>query len=122
MPLLEGDKPASTPGGAGQTPSRRQSEQYSDLARAAIMSSASSTNSSPSSELELPSHEHEHPLRVSSLMPPPKSSLGRTANTTNPHPTASMKPFHPLPLQPFGGVGTALTDTPAPTAPNSPQM
>lgn len=116
MPLLDGLASASTPGGAGQPPKRRQSEQYSDLARAAIMSS---TNSSPTSELDLPNAEHDVAHKVSSLMPPPKSALGRTPAAH----LASMKPFHPLPQQSLSAaLGVALTDTPAPTAPNSPQM
>lgn len=113
MPLLEGGP--STSSGAGHPPPRRYSEQFSDLARAAIMSSA---NSSPASETEIPHIDHDASSKGSNLMPPPKTGLGRPPNT---HLTP-MKPFHPLPQQLQAGVGMALTDTPAPTAPNSPQM
>jgi hypothetical protein len=113
MPLLEGGTSASS--GVGHPPPRRHSEQFSDLARAAIMSSA---NSSPASETEFPHIDHDASHKISNLMPPPKTGHGRTANTH----LNSMKPFHPLPQQQHGGVGIALTDTPTPTAPNSPQM
>jgi len=113
MPLLEGGTSASPPG-VGHPPPRRLSVQFSDLARVAIMTSA---NSSPASETELPHTDHDA-HKDSSLMPPTKTGFGRTPN---PH-VNSMKPFHPLPQQSHGGVGIALTDTPLPTAPNSPQM
>ena len=113
MPLLEGGTSASPPG-MGHPPPRRLSVQFSDLARVAIMTSA---NSSPASETELHHIDHEvH--KDSNLMPPAKTGFGRTPN---PH-VNSMKPFHPLPQQSHGGVGIALTDTPLPTAPNSPLM
>jgi hypothetical protein len=114
MPLLEGGTSASPPG-VGHQPPRRHSVQFSDLARAAIMSSA---NSSPASETELPHIDYDvH--KGSNLMPPTKTGFGRTPN---PHVNSTMKPFHPLTQQSHGGVGIALTDTPLPTAPNSPQM
>jgi hypothetical protein len=114
MPLLEGGTSASPPG-VGHQPPRRHSVQFSDLARAAIMSSA---NSSPASETELPHIDYDvH--KGSNLMPPAKTGFGRTPN---PHVNSTMKPFHPLTQQSHGGVGIALTDTPLPTAPNSPQM
>ena len=113
MPLLEGGTSASPPG-VGHPPPRRLSVQFSDLARVAIMTSA---NSSPASETELPHIDHDvH--KDSNLMPPAKTGFGRSPN---PH-INSMKPFHPLSQQSYGGVGIALTDTPLPTAPNSPQM
>ena len=113
MPLLEGGISAPPPG-VGHPPPRRHSQQFSDLARAAIMSSA---NSSPASETEFPHIDHDlH--KGSNLMPPAKTGFGRSPNSH----VNSMKPFHPLPLQSLGGVGIALTDTPLPTAPNSPQM
>jgi hypothetical protein len=113
MPLLEGGTSAPPPG-VGHLPPRRHSQQFSDLARAAIMSSA---NSSPGSETEFPHIDHDS-HKGSNLMPPAKTGFGRAPN---PH-VNSMKPFHPLPQQSLGGVGPALTDTPLPTAPNSPQM
>jgi hypothetical protein len=113
MPLLEGGTSAPPPG-VGHLPPRRHSQQFSDLARAAIMTSA---NSSPTSETEFPHIDHDlH--RGSNLMPPVKTGFGRSSNSH----INSMKPFHPLPQQSLGGVGVALTDTPLPTAPNSPQM
>src|SRR5207248_11401129 len=114
MPLLEGGTSASPPG-VGHPSPRRHSKQFSDLARAAIMSSA---NSSPASETELPQMEHDVPQKVSNLMPPPKTSLGRTPNV----PPNAGKVFHPSHQQSQGAAGRALTDTPAPTAPSSPQM
>ena len=114
MPLLEGG-PSASPPGVGPPAPRRQSEQFSDLARAAIMSSA---NSSPASETEFPHLDHDASHKVAGLMPPTKTGLGRTSATH----LNSMKAFHPLPQPAQGGVGNALTDTPAPTAPNSPQM
>jgi hypothetical protein len=113
MPLLEGGTSAPPPG-VGHLPPRRHSQQFSDLARAAIMSSA---NSSPGSETEFPHIDHDS-HKGSNLMPPAKTGFGRAPN---PH-VNSIKPFHPLPQQSLGGVGPALTDTPLPTAPNSPQM
>ena len=104
MPLLEGSRsnPPPSPGAVPAAFSRRFSEQYSDLARVAIMTNASST----SYDGESLNHAAYH----SSLMPPSKTVFGRSGNV----------PTNKLP--PTNAMGRALTDTPAPSAPTSPQM
>lgn len=113
MPLLEGSRQNPPPGTGPKPPDspprtsfkRRASEAYSDLARAAIMTSASST--------AYDSESLNHAAYHTSLMPPPKTAFGRSVT-----PSTSNKS---LP-QPANALGRALTDTPAPSAPNSPQM
>ncbi|KAI1614787.1 6-phosphofructo-2-kinase [Exophiala viscosa] len=107
MVLLEGPRHTSPPDSPGvPTPgaisTRRSSVQYSGLARAAIMSSASST---PNLETE---SSLNHVVHQSSLMPPPKGAFGRIPPKPTPNPPNSM--------------GRALTDTPLPSAPGSPQI
>ena len=107
MPLLEGEvTPSLFPG----LSLRRQSEQYSDLARTALMSSLTSSSNSPNSEPDL-SHG-ESTSSQSFLPPPPKPShlRGLSAGINKDR------------LMPHNGVGAALTDTPLPSAPASPQM
>ncbi|EXJ65825.1 6-phosphofructo-2-kinase [Cladophialophora psammophila CBS 110553] len=61
-------------------------------------------------------HEAEslnHVAYHSSLMPPLKTSFGRSASNIS---------AHKLPPQPTNALGRALTDTPAPSAPTSPQI
>ncbi|KAH0828480.1 hypothetical protein AYO21_00386 [Fonsecaea monophora] len=109
MPLLEGSRQASpTPNPNSPDPvpaaifNRRPSEQFSDLARVAIMTNASAS-----------SHEGEslnHVAYHSSLMPPPKTAFGRSASNLSTHKPSTST------------WGRALTDTPAPSAPTSPQI
>lgn len=117
MPLLEGDNevsPASV--GKYRNPQRQNSEQYSEIARAAIMSSL---NSSPQSGYHTSDDEHHssHPAPAG-LMPPPRTAFGRVATTNGSAPIKQIPAPHSL--------GAALTDTPAitpaSTAPSSPQM
>lgn len=122
MSLLVGTQEShSTSAGAGHQPRRQNSEQYSELARAAIMSSL---NSSPQSGYDTPtSDDGRTPVQpVTGLMPPPKSAFGRTAASNG---TALTKQA-PAPHSMGSALGTALTDTPAITpassAPGSPQM
>ena len=90
----------------------------------------SSANSSPTSEPDGPAADRDAVRKAAMLMPPPKTTHGRTApQNGHSHLSATMTPFHPLPLghaqsshPRSNGVGHALTDTPFPTAPNSPQM
>lgn len=104
MPLVEGEANPSLFPGVSLQRLRRQSEQYSDIARAAIMSSV---NSSPHSEPDSTHGENAS----STLMPPPKMAHGRASPGLHPN-----KPI------PHSGVGPALSDTPLPSAPASPQM
>lgn len=122
MPLLGGDHPfQSTSAGAGHYPKRQNSEQYSELARAAIMSSV---NSSPQSGYDTPTSDDGHTPTQSGagLMPPPKTAFGRIAASNG---TATTKQI-PVQHSMSAALGAALTDTPAITpassAPGSPQM
>ena len=100
MPLLEGGVKASQSPAAGQQASRRSSQQYSELARSAIMSSIPFEQPIPPEN-----HVADRP------MPPPKTLSGRTL----PLPS-SQKPVAQI------HNGAALTDTPLPSAPTSPQI
>ena len=119
MPLLGGDAdPQPAPSGTFRHPQRKNSEQYSDIARAAIMSSL---NSSPQSGYDTSTSDDGHNtthLGPTGLMPPPKTAFGRTGTANGSALSKSMPAPHSL--------GTALTDTPAitpaSTAPSSPQM
>lgn len=104
MPLLEGEVNPSLFSGSSLQRLRRQSEQYSDIARTAIMSSV---NSSPHSETD-PAHGE---TSSSTLMLPPRTVHGRASPGL--YPNKSL---------PHGGVGASLTDTPLPSEPASPQM
>ena len=120
MPLPESGREANTPACAASSPARRHS-QLSDMAKSAIMSSASS---SPGSE-GIPAFDHHEPFhKPSSIMGPPKTvpsrSIGGQLHKDNkPAPSQSF-------LSPTNGIGHALNDTPpstAPsTAPSSPRM
>ncbi|KIW67976.1 hypothetical protein PV04_03953 [Phialophora macrospora] len=110
MPLLEGPRQTASPSTGSNTPNsptsaRRISEAYSELARVAMITNASST----AHESDSASHAAYH----SSLMPPPKTAFGRSATNTS---TSKLSP------QPTNALGRALTDTPAPSAPTSPQI
>ncbi|KIV92581.1 hypothetical protein, variant 1 [Exophiala mesophila] len=117
MPLLDGSRFPPQPGVSGpgipappppgSVPTRQLSDQYSNLARVAIMTNASSTSNS------LSDSSLNHVAYHSSLMPPPKTAFGRTPS--------SYSPAKPVP-QSSHSLGKALTDTPAPTAPSSPQI
>lgn len=58
----------------------------------------------------------ESPVVDGSLKPPQKSSLGRAVEENNVHRSPNAESSGNL------GVGRALSDTPLPTAPNSPSM
>src|SRR5271154_5550541 len=110
MPLLENRRPTSPSPGAGLAAQvRRQSERYSVVARAAIMSSV---NNTPQSEYDGPVLEIRS-LHHASLVPPPKPAFGKSSTGHMPNKTIINFP---------NALGASLTDTPAPTAPGSPQM
>lgn len=112
MPLVGDIATLETSSGAGKPPVRRQS-QHSDFAKLAIMSNVTTPSSDDASSLELHAH-----LKDASLMPPPKTVLGRaiSGDGSNKSLLAHSHSFSK------DGVGVALTDTPVSTAPNSPQM
>lgn len=117
MPLLESRRQAeNSSAGATNSPMRRQS-QLSDMAKSAIISSAST---SPASD-DIPLFDaHDFPHQSSTTMGPPKSvpsrSIGNQLHKENkPVPSQQF-------LNPTNGIGQALTDTPISTAPTSPQM
>ena len=118
MSLLGGDNEVHpAPTSAHRNPQRQSSEQYSEIARAAIMSSL---NSSPQSSYYHTSDDEHHPSNPApvGLMPPPKTTFGRGATTNGNALIKQMPALHWL--------GAALTDTPAitpaSTAPSSPHM
>lgn len=126
MSLAEARKPPAQSTGAGRPPLRQLSHQFSDLAKTAIMSQAQSSPVSPVRPVTVPpdyervqSTQHvpssldaSHHEYHASLMPPPTNGLGRTmvVNGTKPLP------------HPSRAMGAALTDTPMPSQPGSPQM
>lgn len=116
MPLLEGGRETSTSAGAPSSPVRRQS-QLSDMAKSAIMSSASSSSGSD----DTPVFDH-HDLfhKTPTTMGPPKTVLSRSigAQLQKENKAAPAQNF----LNPTNGIGHALNDTPVSTAPSSPQM
>jgi hypothetical protein len=116
MPLLEGGREANTSAGAASSPARRQS-QLSDMAKNAILGSASSSSGSD----DIPALDH-HDLfhKSSAMMGPPKTvpsrSIGAQLHKDNkPAPSQTH-------LNPTYGIGHALNDTPLSTAPSSPRM
>ncbi|EHY61305.1 6-phosphofructo-2-kinase [Exophiala dermatitidis] len=120
MPQLEGSRqpsPSENPGPALNAAlfSRRVSEQYSDLARTAIMTNASS---SPNPEAQQ-SMNNVATSNQPGLMPPPKTPFGRASSNLGPS-KAQPQP-QPQPAN-NTAMGIALTDTPAPSAPGSPQI
>ncbi|KAJ5885604.1 6-phosphofructo-2-kinase 1 [Penicillium tannophilum] len=99
--------------------------QHSDIARSAIMSSATSDPAASGDQRNM----NQRPNGISSkgaglgsgkegatLIPPPKTVVGRALGNDL-HSDA-----HKASQAPKGGVGTALTDTPISTAPPSPQI
>ncbi|EXJ93298.1 6-phosphofructo-2-kinase [Capronia coronata CBS 617.96] len=117
MPQLEGARPLVPSENSGPAPvlgaafSRRFSEQYSDLARVAIMSNASTTSTtSPNPNVEASLNLVANPP---GLMPPPKTAFGRASSSLTPN---------KIPPNPTNALGRALTDTPASSAPTSPQI
>lgn len=99
--------------------------QHSDIARSAIMSSATSDPAALGDQRNM----NHRPNAISSkgaglgsgkegatLIPPPKTVVGRALGNDL-HSDA-----HKASQAPKGGVGTALADTPISTAPPSPQM
>jgi hypothetical protein len=116
MPLLEGAREANPSAGAASSPVRRQS-QLSDMAKNAIMSSASS---SPGSD-DVPAFgHHESFQKTPALMGPPKTVPSRSIGSRF-HKDNKPAPSQHL-LNPTNGIGHALNDTPLSTAPSSPQM
>ena len=127
MSIAEPRKPplARPPSGSGIHTVRQHSETYSDLARQVIMANASAptTPTQPERPTTVPpdyervygtsklpalaDSQHEY---HASLMPPPTSGFGRAANGAKPLPASSR------------AMGQALTDTPMPSQPGSPQM
>jgi hypothetical protein len=129
MPLLEGFRGPSQSVGAGRPPQRRQSHQFSDLAIAAMTSQGmSSAQSSPTTAQHGsdPSHSALNPrtqptvldphAQQATLMPPPKTLFGRSITPSGP-----AKPL-PYNVHSHYAFGAALTDTPMPSQPGSPQM
>lgn len=126
MSLIEARKPLSQSAGAGRPPVRQLSNQFSDLAKSAIMSQAgqSSIPASPVRPVTVPpdyervqgtqqppsSVVDPSPEYHASLMPPPLTGTGRAVNGSRPLP------------QPGRAMGAALTDTPMPSQPGSPQI
>jgi hypothetical protein len=121
MSLTETDQRPSQPTGAPRPPVRTNSQQFSTLAKSAIMSNAQATPTSPVRPLTVPpDYERSQTVRHAtatvdtrseyhaSLMPPPTTGTGRAANGL----------AHPPPR----ALGAALTDTPMPSEPGSPQM
>ncbi len=94
MPLLNDPETVYASSTARSLLPRKQS-QHSDIARSAIMNVAT-----PPADLLHAAVGHE--MVKSSLAPPPRMANGRASDGD--------------------GVGVALTDTPATTAPNSPKM
>lgn len=99
----------------------RKQSQHSSVAKSAIMSGLNVANRDPSREAKVPVPVPVQ-LHVSSkdfLIPPAKSTAGRLlegdAKTGLDAPAATIGTHRSL-------LGTALTDTPASTAPNSPRM
>ena len=78
--------------------------QHSDIARSAIMTSAASDKANGVSN-----GTQANDFEKDSLMPPAQYPAGRGSNVSNRRASKD-------------GVGAALTDTPMPTAPSSPQM
>lgn len=115
MSLLGGARPSSQSSGAGRPPRRQASHQFSELARAAIMSSA---QSSPASEHHVshPSVSDPHTEHHSTLMPPSTTPFGKAIT-----PNGASKPLPQRALSHYA-LGAALTDTPMPSQPSSPQM
>lgn len=116
MPLLESGRNRSCSAGTTSSPARRQS-QLSNMAKSAILSSAST---SPGSD-DLPTLDrHDSFQKLSTMMGPPKTipnrNIGNQPQREN-KPTPSQQ-F----LNPTNGIGHALNDTPLSTAPSSPQM
>lgn len=119
MPLLEGVSHHASAAAGPSHLRRRESEQYSTLARAAMLSVASATSSvqsSPDSKKSGASVAEVPPAQHDSLMPPARSAFGRVADDRTPQknlPASSNAP---------STLGRALSDTPAPSTPVSPSM
>ncbi|KAJ6010578.1 6-phosphofructo-2-kinase 1 [Penicillium sp. IBT 35674x] len=99
--------------------------QHSDIARSAIMSSATSDPAAPGDQRNMNQRSNGISSKGAglgsgkegaTLIPPPKTVVGRALGNDL-HSDA-----HKASQAPKGGVGTALTDTPVSTAPPSPQI
>ena len=89
--------------------------QHSDIARSAIMTSAASDKPDgvTSNGAGTSNGTQANDFEKDSLMPPPQYPAGRGTN---------VMPADGNRRASKDGVGAALTDTPMPTAPSSPQM
>ena len=85
--------------------------QHSDIARSAIMTSAASDKPDgvTSNGADTSNGTQANDFEKDSLMPPAQYPAGRGSNVSNRRASKD-------------GVGAALSDTPMPTAPSSPQM
>lgn len=116
MSLLGGVRPSSQSTGAGRPPVRRQSHQFSDLAIRAMSNAGSPIPDHHESPSLHPSVLDPHNEHHATLMPPPKTPYGRAIipnGATKPLPQSAHAPH---------SLGAALTDTPMPSQPSSPQM
>ena len=116
MPLLNDSETVSVSSTARLPPTRKQS-QHSIIAKTAIMNVATpSIDSVQATE--------NHGLSKSSLAPPQKTASGRMSEgegrNGSEHKAGSLAAV--LHGGSRDGVGHALSDTPATTAPNSPKM
>lgn len=116
MPLLSDSEGGAEGSGPRSPPTRKQS-QHSFIAKTAIMNVAT-----PSVE-GLPTFEHREAAK-SSLAPPPKTSTGRAGEGDGKNGVEHKAGLEKTVSRAASkdGVGAALTDTPATTAPNSPKM
>lgn len=116
MPLLGGGPETSPCAGTEPQLLRRQS-QLSQMAKSAILSSASS---SPSSDDRASFDDHNSFYEASAPMAPPRTVPSRS-NINQLHKDNKPSTSQHL-LNSTNAVGHALNDTPVSTAPTSPQM
>lgn len=106
MPLLGGPQARTQSSGTGIPPKRRESEQFSGLAKIAMVQSSLAESHIPD----------PHSVHHDTLAPPSKTAYGKAVTQNG---------MHKPPPQ-FLSLGHALTDTPAPTPhsshPTSPQI
>ena len=87
--------------------------QHSDIARSAIMTNAATDRPNGVNGAGTSNGTQTNDFEKDSLMPPPKYPVGRGSN---------VMPADGNRRASKDGVGAALSDTPMPTAPSSPQM
>lgn len=105
MPLLETERHIAQSSVAGFQPARKPSDQFSPLAKLAMQNGVTATSKI---DPEPSSSDHN-----ASLMPPPKTTFGRSLHDSL---NVNRSSTHRQAL------GAALTDTPAPSVPASPQI